>query len=334
MKKLAPILFLLLTLTGCGKKEIYGQILSIEMNETHTKLTFLGQDQTIFVDEKTHVYSFSDEIPYEKLLDGELQEPRIRAHDFSFRNGKHVADYICVESILLPDPYVLADGTELNIRKNHLHTAYETMDGIMLLWETDPVGPANVHGGGAPSLDTLNTKAQEAITAYYEEQGLLYDLDGELEAAWQAYLASENKPMFSCHHLSQDTFPSAANEKIIGFTTILALPIDGNHMKEYRYSQIFDRNTGKRIDIVDLFRCPEDQIATAILMAADLNDSDLFREITDHFRPEFLVFGPSALELWFPRNTTDGQEETHIICAEYKNLTDILYPWAIPDPIE
>jgi len=331
MKKFLLLLSMILLLTGCGGKEISGEVASVTPQGYYMAISLAGREQVILADRDTHIFSFSDEIPSEQLLIGQLCAPRITASGLRWTAEGYVADSICVDSTILPEPYILSDGTSLNIRKHHLHTAYETPDGTILLWETDPIGPENVHGGSAPSLDSLSSQAQTAITAYYEEQGLLYDLDAQLETAYQAYLKSEDKLLFQCHHLSQEVIPSAASEKIISFSTILTLPVDGNHVQELRYNTVFERSTGDIIEICDLFRCSEDEIAETFLTAAKLQDPDLMRKMINAFRPEYLILGPSALELWFPKNTLEGTEESNIVCADYGDLTELLYPWAIPD---
>ena len=332
MKKLLVLISVLFLLTGCGNKVIYGEVQSITTKGDYVQLTFVGKEDTVLADGKTMVYSFSG--IEGDLLSGDLIRPYITAYDVKRTFSGCYSDRIYVESAILPEPYVLTDGTQLTVRKDMTHTTYFAPNGIDILREEAPIGPANVHSGNVPSLDTLNTQAQKAITSYYEEQGLLYDLDSALEKAHQEFLSMGNPVDFYAHHLSQEIVPAAANETLIGFLTIVMQPIDGIHSQEYRRSTIFDRNTGEVIDITELFQCPPDQIPEALLSAAKLSDPNLAQSMANSLRLEDIHLQPDALELWFVDVSMSDLSDTHIVCVNYEDLKGILHPWAVPDSIE
>lgn len=62
-------------------------------------------------------------------------------------------------------------------------------------------GPDNVYVGGIENFDALEENTQKKVLAYYEEQGLLYDIDSELERAYADY--KENPSGFHSYSLSQ-----------------------------------------------------------------------------------------------------------------------------------
>lgn len=335
MKKLLLILSIVLLLTGCGKnKEITGEVASVSAHGDFIELTILGKDVSILADSETYVYSFSDEIPHEKLLTGELRSPVITAYELKWKNGDWLADRICVESYILPEPYVLQDGTELNIRKSYRGTSYETLNGWELLWEQAPVGPDNVLVGDLPSLTDLKPAVQEKITAYYDELGLLYDLDAELEKAHQNFLSLDNPTGFQPYHLAQDIVPTAANDRLIWYAVIVTEPVGNGQVQEHRMGTVFDRETGDVIDAADLFTCTEEELGKQIMDIVNLPDAELKQEMENAFRFDYLNFHSNALDICFPAGSLPSQDAAHLLGVEYKDLSDILYPWAIPDSDE
>lgn len=329
MKRLLLIFPLLFLLTGCGSKVIYGEVASIVPKEGYFELTIVGKDDIVLADEKTMIYSFSG--IEAGLLEGELIQPYITAYDLTKKSGGYYSDRIYVESVILPEPYILEDGTKLTVRKDYTHTTYFTPEGIDILWEQEPIGPHNVSAGELPSLNALSGQAQEKILAYYEAQGLLYDLDSELETAWQAYLQKEEKENFPAHHLSQDTIPMSASPRIISFATVVTRPIDGNHVQEIRYGAIFDRETGELIPLAELFQCSEEEIGQAVLLTSGIADQAVLPEMLQAFQLEYLHLNSDSLEIRFPSGSLPSQNTEWIVCVKYDQLTDILHSWAIPE---
>lgn len=332
MKKLIFLLGLLLLLTGCGDKEIYGEVQSVSSKGDYIELTIVGKDDIVLADDKTMVYSFSG--IEEGLLDGELIRPYITAYDLKHISGGYYADRICVESVQLPQGYLLSDGTALTVRKDYTHTAYFTPDDIEILREQEPIGPNNVSVGGIPSLDMLNAQAQEEILAYYERQGLLYDLDEELERAWQCYQASDNKLLFQSHHLAQDICPSAANHRLVWYSVYVTRPVgDGLHQQSSTHT-VFNRETGKVIDTAELFDCTEAELGRRILEIVSMPDTELSREMEKAFRFEYLDFDSNSLDVCFPAGSLSSQKADHLLAIEYEDLAGYIHSWAIPDSIE
>ena len=88
-----------------------------------------------------------------------------------------------------------SDGESADLwRPEHSSSdTYKLSDGTALLTITDTVGPGNVHVGGVEGLEVLSASAQKAVSAFYKEQGLLYDTQLELENAYTEYLSCKKK---------------------------------------------------------------------------------------------------------------------------------------------
>lgn len=336
MKRLFLILAMVLLLTGCGKdKQIYGEVISVTNEGQYVQLVVRTQDDKdirVLADGHTFVYSFAG--IEEGLLSGKLIKPYITAYELKRTDGAWLTERICVESVQLPEGYTLKDGTVLNVRRDYLGTRYETADGTEILWEQEPIGPVNVSVGGLPTLDMLGTQAQENILAHYAELGLLYDLDAELEEAYQAYLASDEQIAFQPHHLSQDISPSAANDTLLWYTIHVTLPYGNGLHHQTSVQTAFDIKTGTVIDTAALFSCEEAQLARRILDTVDMPDTQLAREMEQAFRFEYLNFSSNALDVCFPAGSLISQNMDHSMGIHYEDLAGLIHPWAVPDSIE
>lgn len=333
MKKLLFLVPLLFLLTGCGSKVIYGEVASITPKGTYLELAIVGKEDTVLADENTFVYSFLD--TEDQLLSGDLIRPYITAYDLKRTDGSYYSQRIYVESVQLPEGYILADGSKLTIRKDQTHTTYFSADGIDILLEQEPIGPENVSVGGLPSLDDLSIQAQDVILEYYKNLGYLYDLDEQLEFAWESYQASENKLLFQSHHLSQDISPTAANQNLIWYSVHVTQPIgNGLHHMSSIYT-VFNRDTGTPVDPASLFTCPREEAISVILDVSGIPDTELRQEMKKSFQFSYLNFGSNALDICFPAGTLPSDPDTdYMLGVHYEDISHILHPWAIPDSVE
>ena len=338
MKKLLILLSVLFLLTGCGKKEIYGEVLSVTKDGQYVQLVVRTGDERqvrILADGNTHVYSFAAPDDCKGLLSGDLIRPVIRASQLRRVQGVWLAEMICVDSLELPQRYTLDDGTVLTVRKDHSNTIYIAPDGKELLREQDPIGPDNVSVGGLPTFDMLAPAVQEAILAYYDEQELLYNLDAEIEKTYQWYLDSSDGKPFSSSLLSQHISPTAANNRLLWYITYVTRPLDGNLHQETRIHAIFDRQTGAVVEAASLFACSEAEAARVILDVCGMPETELRREMEQKFRFDYLNFSNDAMDVCFPAgslvNHPDGD---YILGIHYEDILNILHPWAVPDSIE
>ncbi|NLA86707.1 MAG: hypothetical protein GX847_05375 [Clostridiales bacterium] len=208
---------------------------------------------------------------------------------------------------------------------------YKLSDETTLLTIQDTAGPDNTYVVGKESYDDLSETAQKAVSAYYEKQGLLYDIQAELEKAYAEYLACKESGMeYHGRHISQDIVPTASNDKIMCFSTSVLLPLGGQTVQEIRLAAVFNRETGEALRIWDLFTLPEAEARQWLLDALDV-EAALRAEMEAALKPEYISLSPENLFVTFPQGSLPSQEYSYGFGLEYKNLKDVLQPWAIPN---
>ena len=228
--------------------------------------------------------------------------------------------------------FPLSDGTEVDLIQYgsalFASNIYRLRDGKQLLRELPPSGPENVAVGGVAGFDDLPPAAQEAVSAYYDRRGLLYNIKQQVEAAYQAYRTDPDSPPF---HVEQSISPSAASSRVLYFLTSVTMPGGNGSGKELRLGDAFDRETGARLPPLTLFSLPPEQVPEALVSLSKPENDTLHTEMLAAFRPEYLVFFPEHLELNFPRGTLPSQEYDYIAALDYTpQLTALLQSWAIP----
>ena len=86
---------------------------------------------------------------------------------------------------------------------------YRLPDGTVILQVQEPAGPDNSITAGVESLKDLKEPARQTILDYYEKQGILYDLQAELQKAYEAYGKSkEAGEKFQAFTLNQTISPT------------------------------------------------------------------------------------------------------------------------------
>ena len=348
---LLAVLCLCLLLSACGGKDsISGEVVDIHQTPEATALILQTDGDkriAVFLDEDTYVFGMDD-------IDGEAYKasphtgvslyffPEGRKTTLTTADGKnlkayHADRYISIDAYLIQDAVTLSDGTPLDAWKTSMFgTTYQLKDGTELLREDAPSGPENHYVVGLESFDDLSEAAKPAIRKYFDEQGALYDLPAELERAWAEY--QEDPKAFSAFWVSQDTSPAAASQKVMYFNTNVTLPVNGNICEEFTLCAAFDRNTGESIPLTSLFTCPEAEIAQNLLDLAEKDgsgpsDPEVKREMLKAFRMEYLSFYSDYIMQDFPAGTLPSQEHAYLVSVDYDaGLSDILQPWAIPQP--
>ena len=314
------------------EREVTGEIVEVLQDSGGTVLvleTDRGRRTGVLLEENTTIGSWVSGVDTAafgaspQLRSGVSAVCRGLGRSVETGDGKPVtvrsASYLAVDSIRTPGALTLADGTALDRVDQSNRVCYELPEGPLLLWEDRAFGPDNVHNG-RESFDDLSPRAQERVMAYYEQQGLLYDLQGELERAWAAYQAAGRPEDFRGFIVGQ-----------MYFCTELTLPVEAGEVESRRLTAAFDRNTGALIDNWDIFTCPPEEAVRTILELAEPNDPALRREMEAAFSPEMLLFGQDGLEIFFPRGSLPSQEYGcgfYVACEG--PLAGILQDWALP----
>ena len=329
---LALALVLLLTGCGLGETELYGEVMQARVEGGHLSGFVLrteeGEDVTVSLSENTQILSWIDEVDEEAFLAGEAENIQVTVA--ALRDGEgYRAREITLRSLLVREEMLtLSDGTEVEVWINGGDNSYRLSDGTELLREIKPSGPQNVYVGGVESFDQLSAPAQEAVAAYYAEQGLLYDVEEVLERAYADY--RDGGEDFSAYLVEQSVSPSASNERLMYFTTTVFCSIDSGTAEETSLPAVFDRETGEKLDIWSLFAVPEEEARAALVDKMAEGGYIPRAELEAALRPEYITFHSDRLNLTFPRGTLPSQEYTTGGSFDYAELDGLLQPWAIP----
>lgn len=353
MKKRLIVLFVLCIclLCACNSEQtITGQVITASSGTDTESAQFViltneGKEIGIVMDTETFVATWLDGVDVENFKSGKVVDVMIAVEcdrsssSLTTEDGKEIKAYtandIRITALLTRDALKLADGESIDIWNHFNRTVYQLNDGTELLCVQDPSGPNNAYVGGIESFDNLDEAAQSNVLSYYINQGLLYDVNIELERAYTDYKNTENKSGFSSYLLSQDIAPASSNEKVMYFLTSVMLPIDGNHGYEIQLGAAFNRETGKHISNWELFSCSEEEVKQAILDIAGITDPILRAEMEAAFKPEHIILFTDNLQVSFPEGTLPSQEHSYILGLDYDdNLCKILNEWAIPKRTE
>lgn len=235
------------------------------------------------------------------------------------------------------DALILSDGTAVDRwQKGYSgYDFYKLKDGTELLREEHPSGPENVYVGGRESFTSLPEHTAKAISAYYDDMGLLYDLETEVEGAYQEYLTcqTEGEEFFS-YYLGQSTSLCASNERVVYFLTSVTLPLGGQCGMNYQVGAAFDRETGKVIPVWDLFTLPEEDVKALIVEEFAPRSEAERAEMLEKLTAEYLVFQPDSLNVFFPQGVISTQAHSSGVGIEYSELTGVLHDWVVPDPMK
>jgi len=358
MKKLFSVLFVCFltafALCGCndsGYKMVTGQVTAVEYDGVgypkYTVLTPDGYEVGITLDDTTLLFSWIADVDAEKLRTGDISDwdgIKIVA-DCNYdkikplsKGGKYeTVPQITIDAALYKNAKTLADGTVVDMWKYHNKDIYQLADGTELLWVNNLAGSENVYVFTEQNFGDLNETAKTKVMEYYNNRGLLYDVDFYLEQAYEDYKNGVGE--FDGYMLEQSISPTASNDKIICFMTSVTTPIyDKRESTESRYGEIFDKETGEYISGYDIFNCDREQIITTILengwggFEAEISDTEK-AEISEAFKPDYIILRDEGMDIAFPKGTLPSQEHTYILSIKYNNdaIKAIMHPWAIPN---
>lgn len=327
-------LALVLLLAGCGlsETELYGEVMQAQVEGGRLSGFVLrteeGEDVTVSLSENTQILSWIDQVDEETFLAGEAEDTEVTVT--GLRDGAgYIAGEIEISGARREQGITLSDGTAVEIWDTaFFDTNYILPDGTELLWENRPSGPQNVHVGSLEGFDQLSAPAQEAVAAYYAEQGLLYDVEEVLERAYADY--RDGGEDFSAYLVEQSVSPSASNERLMYFTTTVFCSIDSGTAEETSLPAVFDRETGEKLDIWSLFAVPEEEARAALVDKMAEGGYIPRAELEAALRPEYILFHTDRLNLTFPKGTLPSQEYTTGGSFDYAELDGLLQPWAIP----
>lgn len=231
--------------------------------------------------------------------------------------------------------YTLSDGSRVDLwqmEQFHFWQLYKLSDGTGLLRENRPSGPENVYVGNQITFENLNETAQENILVYYQERGLLYDIPAELEKAYQTYQRCQAEDQtFDSFMVEQSIVPCGSNDTVCYYMTVLTSSYDVQLVNELRLCDAFQRDTGEKVEISDLFTVSQEELARWI---ADYYGAEepLNAEMRAALQPEYLIFQDDHLDVMFPAGSLPSQEYSTGMFIAYGELEGMIYEWAVPTP--
>lgn len=222
---------------------------------------------------------------------------------------------------------VLPDGARVDLWHTdaNSYNIYKLSDGTALLAVQGPNALGSVTTEGVDGFDALSADAKRAVQLYFDEQGTLYDVQKELEAAYAAY--GTDWEDWTERVVVQEIRPVASSSRMMSFYT--SLSVNGSPLPDYRLGAVFDRETGKKIELWELFTVSQETAMERLLEGGEIRDPALYAELAAALQPDRVVLFEDCVGVYFPKSlltTMDSYEFT----VSYDALTDVLQPWAIP----
>lgn len=231
-----------------------------------------------------------------------------------------------------PAAYALADGTAVSVWEGDFDTVYCLNDGTELLSERNHVPVENVFVTGLAGFEGLAPAAQEAVRAYYAEQGLDYDLQALLEDAYAEH-GDIGAEKFCTHMVEQSVYPAGETETISTFVTEVQRPLDGKFqgriVESEKRQAVFHRRTGERLPMEALFAVPMEDVAERLVeLTADDELPPDPAELRAGFSAERILWRVDGLTFLYPAGTLTGVETSMEFYFDPQDFAPLLYAFA------
>lgn len=299
--------------------------------------TSQGEEIGLQLSGKTSIFSFFDQYSAKDLEAGKITDPlRISAEVKNAKttmfnqDGEKIPAYpaqvVQVEAYLRQDTICLEDGTQLECWQKVRETVYALPNGPDLVEEFDR-STLDASTGSIGSLDQLSQETRNNIAAYYEKQKPPYDLQAELEAAYQTYLQEGSPDFFYPSLLGTETFPTASSPNVIYFTTIIY-----TSSGQRNTGTAFYKDTGEQLDMEDLFTCTPNELVQALIEEAEITDPTLQQALDTAFDFHQMILYPDVLEVWYDAGTLPSQDNNYCLAFDYDDtILERMHAWAVPD---
>lgn len=295
-----------------------------------------GAPLSIVVDEDTKVFSPFDAYPGQSLKDGSIstplrvfvqldQAPHILYGEEEEKTTAYHAKLVEITAYQTSDTLPLSDNTQVEVWQGTMESLYALPQGPVLLEVHDPVGP-----GHDERLLQLPQQAQDKILAYYEAP-LAYDLQTELERAYQMYLQWNSPHLFPAQVVRQTTSSAASAPNVLYFTTTVDRYTDGGIVDQETSCTAFYKDTGEPAPLQDLFSCPPETLIQTLLDNSSLVLPEQQPELVEAFRMEYVSFHPDRLLVTYPSGTLPSLEGVNGFYFPYSDaIREYLPAWAVP----
>lgn len=263
-----------------------------------------------------------------------VRDREVLTTDSGERITAYRARYVRLTGCLDRGAVTLRDGTLVDVLEDNTFSRriYRLADGTELLLVNKPNGPENVYVGGVDGFDSLGKMAQEQVLAFYEQRGLLYDEQEELEKVYALY--RELGEDFCSGMVEQSFAPTASSDRVIYFLTAVSLPTgreNGNIMYSIRLGDAFDREMGAHIDTWDLFTAPKETVMQALLDESGVFDQPMRAEMEAAPWDGHIVFYADHLEVEFEAGSLPSETNSSGLAVDYvPAILDLIQDWAVP----
>ncbi|HJA66584.1 MAG TPA: hypothetical protein H9955_09745 [Candidatus Mediterraneibacter cottocaccae] len=344
-------------LTGCGEKEISGTVAEQQMQDDIGIVSFVvesekGDRTGVLMTDETSIISWADGVSEEDFKHGRVEEAEVTVtpqqdgrRSMTTADGDKITAYnaerieVNRAKMAETEDLTLSDGTPAEYWRGQAYSAYRLKDGTELLTVEDNTDWDYMVSSDDGGFIRLGDTAKEKIKAYFDERGELYSIPEELEKAYSAYQKTEDKDSFQPYVVGMEIAPVSYSEKVIYFRTNVTYSLDESEATEYSLGDAFDRETGEKRDTWDLFSCDEETAKKTILELSGLNGTDRENGLTesqsqaliDNMKPEYVVFEPSGLAVYYPKGTLDFEDNLYALVIDYdERLCGMLHDWAAP----
>ena len=295
-----------------------------------------GYPVSIVVDEDTKVFSPFDAYPGQALKDGSISTPlRVfvqldQAPVILYEEEEETTAYhtklVELTAYQTSDTLPLSDGTQVEVWQGTMESLYALPQGPVLLEVHDPAGP-----GQDEQLLQLPQEVQDRILDYYTQFPLAYDLQSELNRAYQLYLQWTSPHLFPAQVVRQTTALSACAPNVLYFATTVDRYSEMGDLDQETSCTAFYKDSGEPVDLQTLFTCTPKTLIQSLLDHSDLVLPEQQPELVEAFRLDYLTFHPDRLLVTYPVGTLPSQEVVTGFYFPYDDaILEYMPAWAVP----
>lgn len=231
IKKIIAFMSIIILAVSCAyfilnrEQKIYGRTVEITVlgngMSTLRVHTDQGKDIGFKMTEDTLVFSHIEGVQEEAFKSGQLRDVEVAITYkglptvwYTKHSPKmklfHATDIEIME--VLTEEIRLKDTPKIEVWQGVFNREYRLEDGTELLDVRGSSGPNHVKVSGNDNLENVTKEVKQKIVHYYNEQGLLYNIEKYLGQAYEIYNKQNSETAFLPYLLEQSTVPSASNE--------------------------------------------------------------------------------------------------------------------------
>ena len=254
-----------------------------------------------------------------------------RKQTLTTERGEKIAAYeasrLRIRGRLSRGAVTMPDGTALDLLDMGDTRVYRAADGTELLRVRNP------ENRYAQNLGALGEAAQERVISWYDERGPLYDEEAALEKVYALYC--ELGEAFAPGLADQSVSLSAESERVVYLLTAVTAPTgeeNGNLLHETDLCDAFDKETGERLGVWEVFAAPKEKVMQTVLDTNGIDDEKLRAEMAACDWDGHVVFYDDSLMVEFGSGVLPSEPEGFWLTAGYDSgIGALMHDWARPE---